>query len=220
MARIALTDAERQARRKKLLAAAHRCYRRHKTLPTVADIAAEAGLAKGTVYLYFATKEELLIALLEDDFSQLLNSLQMMVGFLPRQPAIAAKRFAKSYTEKVLSLPDLWPLAAISNGVLEKNLPLEAMTGFKLRLAYALFINGQLLEDYYPHLLGGGGASLLLRTYALTLGLWQSLEYPPAFQQTLAQPEFKLLRKDFGTELEQAVYCFWLGSLTSPHEFP
>jgi AcrR family transcriptional regulator len=33
--------------------------------PSMADVADEAGLAKGTIYLYFRSKEELLLALLE-----------------------------------------------------------------------------------------------------------------------------------------------------------
>ena len=34
-------------------------------MPSVAEVADEAGLAKGTVYLYFPSKEELLLALHE-----------------------------------------------------------------------------------------------------------------------------------------------------------
>lgn len=214
MARSALTDAERLARRNELLAAAHRLYRTRKTLPTVADIAAEAGLAKGTVYLSFATKEEIFIGLLEDDFVSLLGALPAILADLPADPEAAARHFAGPYTQRILSLPDLLPLAAISNGVLEKNLPLEAMTRFKLGLAQALEGNGRLLEARCPQLAAGDGETLLLRTYALTLGLWQSLEYPDAFLETLAKPAFRILKRDFGPELESAVRRLWEGSLS------
>src|SRR5437660_210309 len=52
-------------RRAQILAAASRVFARqgfHRT--TVREIAREAGLADGTIYLYFASKRELLLALL------------------------------------------------------------------------------------------------------------------------------------------------------------
>lgn len=213
MARTAMTDEERQARRAELLTAAHRLYQGRNTLPTVADIAREAGLAKGTVYLYFRTKEEIFIGLLEDDFSQLMGRLPALLAGLPPHGSDAARQFAPPYAEAIRSLPDLLPLAAISNGVLEQNLPFEAMTRFKLGLAQALEACGTLLETRCPQLAPGEGATLLMRTYALTLGLWQALEYPQAFLEQLSQESFRVLKRDFPTELQAAVIQLWEGAL-------
>ncbi|HRH91851.1 MAG TPA: helix-turn-helix domain-containing protein, partial [Agitococcus sp.] len=63
MARNAMTDADKLLRRADFINAAHHLFREQKILPSVADIAKSAGLAKGTVYLYFKTKEEIFIAL-------------------------------------------------------------------------------------------------------------------------------------------------------------
>src|SRR5215475_13303577 len=52
-------------RRAQILAAASRVFARqgfHRT--TVREVAREAGIADGTIYLYFASKQELLLALL------------------------------------------------------------------------------------------------------------------------------------------------------------
>lgn len=213
MARTAMTEEERQLRRTELLSAAHRLYQGRKVLPTVADIAREAGLAKGTVYLYFRTKEEIFIALLEDDFNQLMDTLPALLAELPAEASAAARHFAGPYIHAIRNLPDLLPLAAISNGVLEQNLPFEAMTRFKLGLAQALEAGGRLLENRCPQLATGAGATLLMRTYALTLGLWQSLEYPTAFLEQLSQEAFRVLKRDFFTELEGAVRHLWEGGL-------
>lgn len=213
MARIAMSDEDKLLRRGDLVAAAHRLFRRKKQLPTVADIAKEAGIAKGTVYLYFSTKEEIFIALLEDDFSRLLSQAPMLLDNLPSQIELAVSYFAQLYCQAVQALPNLLPLAAISNGVLEQNLPFAAMTRFKLFLAQQLATNGQLLEQHFPQLPQGAGASLLLRTYALTLGLWQTLSYPPAFLEQLSLDTFKILKRDFNHELQMAVKQLWLGAL-------
>ena len=61
-----LAEAARAARRDQIIAAALACFARtgyHTT--TMADVATEAGVSKGTPYLYFESKEALFIALHE-----------------------------------------------------------------------------------------------------------------------------------------------------------
>jgi len=62
-----ITDAQRDARRQQILAAALRCFSRdgfHNT--TTADIVRESGLSQGALYLYFATKDDIIVALADD----------------------------------------------------------------------------------------------------------------------------------------------------------
>ena len=62
-----LADAARAARREQIIAAGLACFARsgyHAT--TMADVAARAGVSKGTPYLYFDSKEALFLALHEE----------------------------------------------------------------------------------------------------------------------------------------------------------
>jgi AcrR family transcriptional regulator len=62
-----ITDAQRESRRQQILEAARRCFSRdgfHAT--TTADIVRESGVSQGTLYLYFATKEDVIVALADD----------------------------------------------------------------------------------------------------------------------------------------------------------
>ena len=62
-----IAEAARAARRDQIIAAALTCFARagyHAT--TMADVAAQAGVSKGTPYLYFESKEALFIALHEE----------------------------------------------------------------------------------------------------------------------------------------------------------
>ena len=62
-----ITEAQRETRRQKILDAALRCFSRdgfHNT--TTADIVRESGVSQGTLYLYFATKDEIIVALADD----------------------------------------------------------------------------------------------------------------------------------------------------------
>src|SRR5579872_7491021 len=61
------TDAQKESRRQQILDAALRCFSRdgfHNT--TTADIVRESGVSQGTLYLYFATKDDLIVALADD----------------------------------------------------------------------------------------------------------------------------------------------------------
>jgi AcrR family transcriptional regulator len=73
-----LTDTQRETRRQQILDAALRCFSRdgfHNT--TTADIVRESGVSQGTLYLYFATKDDVILALADDRHQHevLLNAL-------------------------------------------------------------------------------------------------------------------------------------------------
>ena len=53
----------------------------------VSDIARAAGVADGTIYLYFASKEELLVSLFEDRVERLLRYMQHELAKLDTPPA-------------------------------------------------------------------------------------------------------------------------------------
>ncbi len=62
-----ISDARKESRRQQILDAARRCFARegfHAT--TTADIARESGVSQGTLYLYFATKDDVILALADD----------------------------------------------------------------------------------------------------------------------------------------------------------
>lgn len=213
-----MSSAERAQRRGQVLAAAHRLYRERQELPTVAEIAEAAGVAKGTVYLSFRTKEEIFVALLEDGFSQLLAAVLPILRSLPASAPKAAAALARLYPRQLAAVPDLLPLSAMANAVLEKNLPLAAMLEFKRAVHESMDQAGALLEERLDFLPAGAGADLLMRTWALTLGLWQSLDCPEPIREHLERdPKHPLvahlLGHDFTAELTAMIRQFWTGAL-------
>jgi AcrR family transcriptional regulator len=62
-----ITETQRETRRQQILDAALRCFSRdgfHAT--TTADIVRESGISQGALYLYFATKDDIILALADD----------------------------------------------------------------------------------------------------------------------------------------------------------
>ncbi len=67
-----VTEQHREARRAQILDAARRCFVRrgfHET--SMQQLLAEAGLSSGAVYGYFSSKDELIVAIAEDNISQI-----------------------------------------------------------------------------------------------------------------------------------------------------
>jgi AcrR family transcriptional regulator len=67
MAMPKISDAKKETRRQQILQAALRCFSRdgfHNT--TTADIVRESGVSQGTLYLYFASKDDIIVALADD----------------------------------------------------------------------------------------------------------------------------------------------------------
>jgi AcrR family transcriptional regulator len=210
----AMTDSAKLQRRDAFIASARQLFSLHQRLPAVADIAADTGLAKGTVYRYFRSKEEIFIALLQADFTALFTPLAQVIAGLPDDVEQAATLFTQAYTRQLQQLPTLLPLAAMLNAVLEHKLPTGVLKQFKQLLADALTQLGQVLASRISAVSATQASNLLLHTYALTLGLWQTLQYPPAVQALLQQaPELQSLQRDFTTELSTAIRQQWLGAL-------
>jgi len=81
-----VTEQHREARRAQILNAARRCFVRqgfHET--SMQELLAEAGLSSGAVYGYFSSKDELIVAIAEDNISQ--SALYCAASPTARRPA-------------------------------------------------------------------------------------------------------------------------------------
>jgi len=112
-----VTDAHRAARREQILTAAGNCFARkgfHAT--SMADVIGEAGLSAGAVYLYFRSKEEIIVGVAGEVFAGIEARLLEFVGrdeppgpadiadFLVQQPSIARQRAPADFFPLLLSV--------------------------------------------------------------------------------------------------------------------
>ncbi|MEO3877506.1 TetR family transcriptional regulator [Rheinheimera fenheensis] len=208
----AISPEAKAQRRADFLRSARSLFLQQQRLPAVADIAADTGLAKGTVYRYFQSKEQIFLALLSDDFASLFNQLEAVITLLPQPLAKAAEPFAKRYLQLLQQSDSLLPLLALLNAVLEQNLPQPQLLAFKQQLAQALDSLGVKLAARFTELTPARASQLLLHSYALTLGLYQSTHLPASVQQLLQQQGLKQLQRDFVSELQQALMALWRGA--------
>lgn len=164
----ALDGEDKEARRQTILDAAERLFGERHALANVADVADAAGLAKGTVYLYFQTKEEIYLALhlrhVECFFTALIARMERAEPFLfPEMMALAAKH--------ILNAPTYMPLGALCIGFSGSAVPLEAATNFQTHMTRWILTAGTGLERHFVKLEPGEGSRLLMHSYAIMTGL-------------------------------------------------
>jgi TetR/AcrR family fatty acid metabolism transcriptional regulator len=100
--------AERSARvtdkRERILLAAERIFARHGFFAAkVSDVAKEAGVADGTIYLYFKSKDDLLISLFERRMQEVNETLRAAIADQP--PADQLRAFVRTYLQLVHDEP-------------------------------------------------------------------------------------------------------------------
>jgi len=91
-------------KRDRILTAAERIFARHGFFAAkVSDVAKEAGVADGTIYLYFKSKDDLLISLFERRMQQLNTALKDATA--GKSPRDQLRAFVRTYLQLVSEEP-------------------------------------------------------------------------------------------------------------------
>jgi len=179
---------------------------------TMAGVAERAGLAKGTAFLYFRTKESLFLALATERLDAWFADLD---AGLEAEPGCDPRRLARLVCGTVERHPGLTRLLAVLHGFLERNVDAGTARDFKQGLLAHLTRTGALLERACPFLAaaasGPGGAVLLLRVHALAVGIAQLADPPPVVAAVLAEPGMEVFRVDPGPMLEETLVSLLSG---------
>jgi AcrR family transcriptional regulator len=206
----ALDAHDKEGRRSGILDAAERLFLRHPDrMASVAEVAAAAGMAKGTVYLYFPSKEEMLLALHERHVRLFFEALMRKL----REPGPLDFDDVFPITlRSLIRVPGYLPLTSRCFAMLDRDIPLETAVAFKGRIAHVLGMAGVELERHFS-LAPGAGTTLLLHSYGLIVGLWQLLHPNQRFGKALDRPELRSLKRDYESDIEDALRALWTGLL-------
>lgn len=176
---------------------------------SMTEVAARAGLVKGTLYLYWPTREELLLAVLEDRLWPWLDELDARLDDA-RAPA-GPRKLAAAVCDSLFSYEPLGRLLAVLQTVLEHNVSRETIRRFKTQLLERMAATGARLERLMPSLRVGEGVRLMLHLNAILVGLVLMADAAPAVRELLAEPALRPLEVDLARELRQALETQFLG---------
>ena len=206
--RRAVTEALKNARRDAILAAAKALFFKEPFESiAMSDIAAAAGLAKGTLYLYFRTREEIFLGVLIREYSS------WLAAFADESKRFASPDAALDWIANSLgSRGELVHLAALLHAVLERNLPVETARAFKLDVEAGV---NQIAPDLARALRldsDGDARRFLHWLQAAVVGIHQLASPAPAIRAAMAaEPRLAALAIDFETELRAMLGALLVG---------
>ncbi len=195
---------DKEARRQSILSAAEALFESG-TFPQVKmlDVAQKTGLAKGTLFLYFPTKEALFMELLEQLLRGWLDDVDEALA--NNRGRWSTSRVTRIFTDTICARLTLTRLLTLRTSVLEHNVEAEQIHKYKMFLNQRLVHTGAQIELRLPGLSPGEGIRLLQRIYAVVIGLRLTTDPGPSAPGPPREPCLNDPRPDFSTELEICV---------------
>jgi AcrR family transcriptional regulator len=179
---------------------------------TMSRLAEHTGLAKGTLYLYFATQEDLFLTLLEEMlgswFDEVAHKLRPMAGC--GDPRRVARLLSRTLSRR----NPLTGLFRLLRSVLEPGLNAQSALGFKERVCAKGTEASDALERALPDLPVGDGHRVIVHTLALVTGLRQIYENEQTLQRIIPEKtEIPCVHPRFEQELEVGLLALLRGFL-------
>jgi AcrR family transcriptional regulator len=204
MRRRARNEDDKRERRAALVAAALATFDETSyEAVTMTSVAERAGLAKGTLYLYFGTKEDLFLSVVEDRLGDWFEALD---GWLANSAApVGPDELSDFVAASLSSRTALVRLLAILHTTLERNVEQARVRDFMRFLLAHMTTTATLLERRVPALRPGDGARFLLRLDALVIGLWHLADPASPVCAVCEEPGMEPFAVDFATELAAMV---------------
>ena len=199
---------EKQKRRKDILDAALQLLLKKGTTASVQQIASASKIAKGTVYLYFGSKEEIYLTLFQQQWDPLFVQINNAVTKKKSQIVDITKTIARYVVKSEFFLP----LMAACSGMLGRTTDKEVVRSYQQILAKNLENSSQLLHEKFA-ISHQDGIQLFLRTYAVIFGMWDVVHMAPNVKQVFAEEKWTDFPSNYEKELQETLFILWNGML-------
>lgn len=179
---------------------------------TIARVAEAAGVAKGTAYIYFATKEALFLELVRAELTAWLDDLVAALECLrTRQPLDAVPA---AMARSVAQRPTLQRLLVLLHRVIEPKIDESAARDFKLFLRDLLVRASAAVCAKLPGLTEAQAGTLMLQLHALVISLAQLSNPPPVIARVMANdPGLQFMQIDFEPFLRDTLAALVRGNI-------
>ncbi len=200
----ATSQTQKSDKRVQLLEVARKIFEKKDfNLVTMDEVAQQAKVAKGTLYLYFKTKEEICLELNAQDYQVWFDSLR---AFLTQ----ASQKYSKEDWVKWL-LPSLresklfLPFLPLVPTLFEKNIKIEIAKKYKILLIENMKLTVPLLVKKYHFRNEVMGKFFLLQLHSLIVGLWSHEQQAPVIKTLFKEKTFDYLKINFDEALSYSV---------------
>jgi AcrR family transcriptional regulator len=204
----AMNDAAKAERRQTILDTARHLYGDGQELSVpIAEIAAAAGLAKGTFYLYFKNRETLDLALLQETLGRVFDALDFALEKGQGAGAIPGLLCNAAMDSLLVRLGSRYNL------ILEGCGDYEAVVDFKEYLNLRMEKSVSAMAGVFPGLRQAEILELLIGSFSTMIGLWQMAEPAGMAKDILAARGLRHLQVDFSSLFPRLVQDLWTGAL-------
>jgi AcrR family transcriptional regulator len=195
---------EKEARRQQILASAGDLLSDWSftdiTMDRIADL---VGLAKGTLYLYFRTKETLFLSLYEEHLSAWYSELETLAiragGIV--EPSAAARVIASTLAAR----PILVQLHGLLHSTLGHNIDLDTAIGFRRHQHLRMTVLAAALAGRIEGLSEARAYHFLVQLEAVVGGLSWAATPPSPVAQAFEEEDLVAFRIDFEEELREII---------------
>lgn len=199
----AISSDEKLERREAILNAAAELLTRDEYHDiSIACIAQKAGLAKGTIFLYFRTKEELFLQLQVRVYKSWFEDINTRLSTsLGHKNETGIDKFVENIMASIGDHPMMTRLTPILHVILERNIDYKTALEFKRFLLSEVRTTGRLIEQCLPFLRKNDGAQFLLHLQVLLIGLIQLTSPAPIVKQVIDTEKMEVFQLNFEERL-------------------
>jgi TetR/AcrR family transcriptional regulator len=182
---------------------------------TMADIAVKAKVAKGTLFLYFKSKEELFLALTAGYFRTFFTDLESAISSATCLAGKAEKAQAilSAMTRHIGDDPGFLKMIVLLGPIIEKNVAYGKILEMKRFMLERMKSLGASLEEALPGMGKGAGVAFLMRVYGIAVGYLNLANPASCAKQVIENEELAAFRFDFRKEFEETAAILLKGML-------
>lgn len=165
------------------------------------DVATMADVSKGSVFLYFKTKEDLFTALLVQEFQAWYRKFQMILSDGQIRDYINTDILIKLLEKSIFDNDILLRLLSISHSVLEQNLSYEQASEYRQVFYECIHSIGNDLDVLISFFKEGDGCRFIQYCITLIIGLYGSANPPELLDMIDIENEYETFRIIFKHEI-------------------
>jgi AcrR family transcriptional regulator len=217
--RRAVSDAQKAQRREDILNSARELFQNCSRYDAILmkHIAENIKLTKGTLYLYFKTKEEVFLALYEQEFLTLCQRMQsaVLAHAKNRNAGLGADELQDVFVSAVAGQDTFLRLNGLLHSVLEQNIEFDTALRFKTMLRDRMIETAAVLEANVDGLKAGQGAELLLLVHEVTIGAYHTASPSPCLDLVFERPDMQFMKLHFDEEYPKLLGYMLKGFLSA-----
>jgi TetR/AcrR family transcriptional regulator len=170
---------------------------------TMALVAKEANVAKGTVFNYFNTKEELFLQLADRYFRQIFAQIDIKLD--EKEQSGTPENLTDAFVNILISNPSFLKIVVLMDSIIEKNVSKESLEAFKKNLLQMIYATGLKAEQAFLFIPKGEGPRLLLWIYGIVIGFQNLAEPVENAKQVIDSQDMDFFLFSLEKELRQLI---------------